>query len=92
MTDLQSGSVDAVTTDDAILRGYAEQFDGEFKVVGEPFTEEPYGVGLPKGDDALRDAVNDALEKGMDDGDWKKAFEYTLGSTDGVDMPTVDRY
>ncbi|WP_210605375.1 glutamate ABC transporter substrate-binding protein [Brevibacterium oceani] len=92
VTDLQSGSVDAVTTDDAILRGYAKQYDGEFKVVGKPFTEEPYGVGLPKGDDALRDAVNDALEEGMDDGDWKKAFEYTLGSTDGVDMPKVDRY
>ena len=47
---------------------------------------------MPKSDKALRDAVNDALEKGMDDGDWKKAFEYTLGSTDGVDMPKVDRY
>lgn len=92
VTDLQSQSVDAVTTDDAILRGYAKQYEGEFKVVGKPFTEEPYGVGLPKDDKALRDAVNDALEKGMDDGDWKKAFEYTLGSTDDVDMPKVDRY
>lgn len=92
VTDLQSGSVDAVTTDDAILRGYAQQYEGEFKVVGKPFTEEPYGVGLPKGDDAMRDAVNDALQKGMDDGDWKKAFEYTLGSADDVDMPKIDRY
>lgn len=92
VTDLQSGSVDAVTTDDAILRGYAKQYDGEFKVVGEPFTEEPYGVGLPKGDDAMRAAVNDALEEGMDNGDWKKAFEYTLGSADDVEMPEIDRY
>lgn len=92
VTDLQSGSVDAVTTDDAILRGYAKQYEGEFKVVGKPFTEEPYGVGLPKGDDAMRDAVNDALQKGMDDGDWKKAFEYTLGSADDVEMPEIDRY
>ena len=89
---LRNGAVDAVTTDDAILRGYAKQYEGEFKVVGKPFTEEPYGVGLPKDDKALRDAVNDALEKGMDDGDWKKAFEYTLGSTDDVEMPEVDRY
>ncbi|GAA1844119.1 glutamate ABC transporter substrate-binding protein [Brevibacterium marinum] len=92
VTDLQSGSADAVTTDDAILRGYAAQYEGEFKVVGEPFTEEPYGVGLPKGDEELREAVNDALEKGMDDGDWTQAFEYTLGSADDVDMPEVDRY
>ncbi|WP_309131798.1 glutamate ABC transporter substrate-binding protein [Brevibacterium sp.] len=92
VTDLQSGSVDAVTTDDAILRGYAAQFEGEFKVVGKPFTEEPYGVGLPKDDKALRDAVNDALQKGMDDGKWKEAFEYSLGSADGVKMPEIDRY
>ncbi|MBM6589870.1 MULTISPECIES: glutamate ABC transporter substrate-binding protein [Brevibacterium] len=92
VTDLQSGSVDAVTTDDAILRGYAKQYEGEFKVVGQPFTEEPYGVGLPKGDDAMREAVNDALQKGMDDGDWKKAFEYSLGSADDVEMPKIDRY
>ena len=92
VTDLQSGSVDAVTTDDAILRGYAKQYEGEFKVVGQPFTDEPYGVGLPKGDDAMRDAVNDALEEGMDSDDWKKAFEYTLGSADDVEVPEIDRY
>lgn len=92
VTDLQSGSVDAVTTDDAILRGYAAQYEGEFKVVGEPFTEEPYGVGLPKDDDALRDAVNDALEASMEDGTWTEAFEYTLGDSSGVEQPTVDRY
>lgn len=92
VTDLQSGAVDAVTTDDAILRGYAAQNEGELKVVGKPFSEEPYGIGLPKGDTALRNAVNDAVEKSMSDGDWKKGFEYTLGSSEGVKMPEVDRY
>lgn len=92
VTDLQSGAVDAVTTDDAILRGYAAQNEGELKVVGKPFSEEPYGIGLPKGDTALRNAVNDAVEKSMEDGDWKKGFEYTLGSSEGVQMPEVDRY
>ncbi|GAA2090434.1 MULTISPECIES: glutamate ABC transporter substrate-binding protein [Brevibacterium] len=89
---LQSGSVDAVTTDDAILRGYAAQYDGEFKVVGDPFSEEPYGIGLPKGDDALRTALNDAIENAEDNGDWTAAFEYTLGDASGVEMPEVDRY
>lgn len=92
VTDLQSGTVDAVTTDDAILRGYAAQYEGEFKVIGEPFTEEPYGVGLPKDDAALRDAVNDALETSMEDGTWTEAFEYTLGDSSGVEQPSVDRY
>ncbi|MGO1439858.1 MAG: glutamate ABC transporter substrate-binding protein [Brevibacterium yomogidense] len=92
VTDLQSGSVDAVTTDDAILRGYAAQYEGEFSVVGEPFTDEPYGVGLPQDDDALRDAVNDALEASMEDGTWTEAFEYTLGDSSDVEQPEVDRY
>ncbi|WP_211977660.1 glutamate ABC transporter substrate-binding protein [Brevibacterium sp. W7.2] len=92
VTDLQSGAVDAVTTDDAILRGYAAQNEGELKVVGKPFSEEPYGIGLPKDDTALRNAVNDAVQKSMDDGQWTEAFEYTLGSAEGVKMPEIDRY
>jgi glutamate transport system substrate-binding protein len=92
VTDLQSGSVDAVTTDDAILRGYAAQFEGEMKVIGDPFSEEPYGIGLPKDDQALRDAVNDALEASGENGSWKEAFEYTLGDSTEVEQPAVDRY
>lgn len=92
VTNLENGDVDAVTTDDAILRGYAAQSDGKFKVIGKPFTEEPYGIGIPKGDKALRDELNDDIEKAEKDGTWKKAFEATLGSTKGVDMPKVERY
>ena len=92
VTDLQSGSVDAVTTDDAILRGYAAQSPDELTVVGQPFSEENYGIGLPKDDDELRAAVNEAVESAVDNGDWKKAFEHTLGDSEGVKTPTVDRY
>ncbi len=89
---LSSGSVDAVTTDDAILRGYAAAQKDAFKVVGKPFSKEPYGIGMPKGDTALRKFVNDALKKREDSGDWKKAFEFTLGSADGVTPPAIDNY
>lgn len=92
MTDLQPGAVDAVTTDDAILRGYAAQTPEDLNVVGQPFSQDHYGVGLPKGDDDLRAAVNDAVEQAVDDGDWKKAFELTLGDSEGVKLPVVDRY
>jgi len=90
---LTSGSVDAVTTDDAILRGYAAQQPDVLKVVGAPFSEEPYGIGLAKGDTALRNALNDAIEAAVSDGDWKKAYDFTLGGS-GTDPepPTVDRY
>src|SRR5690606_39591153 len=48
---LINGDVDAVTTDQAILIGYAALYSGEIKVVGEPFTEERYGVGLPRSEE-----------------------------------------
>lgn len=92
---LTSGEVDAVTTDDAILKGYASKFKGQLKVVGKPFTEEKYGVGLNKDDKNLRDAINDAIKAHQDNGDWKKAYDATLGlsgSPAPTTLPTIDRY
>ncbi|GGU48811.1 ABC transporter substrate-binding protein [Streptomyces albospinus] len=78
---LLDGSVDAVTTDDAILKGYAAQRPEKLKVVGHPFTKEPYGVGLNKDDKALRDAITSALENHIKNGDYQKAYEGTLGKS-----------
>ncbi|GAA2341163.1 glutamate ABC transporter substrate-binding protein [Streptomyces cuspidosporus] len=78
---LLDGQVDAVTTDDAILKGYAAQRPSKLKVVGKPFTKEPYGIGMNKDDKALRDAITDALEKHIKNGDYKKAYEGTLGKS-----------
>lgn len=89
---LTGGQVDAVTTDDAILRGYAAQQPDQLRVVGEAFSEEPYGIGMPLGDTALRDFVNDTLEAAAEDGRWDEAFTYTLGDSEGVEPPAVDRY
>ncbi|MCA1783120.1 MAG: transporter substrate-binding domain-containing protein [Dermatophilaceae bacterium] len=78
---LLSGGIDAVTTDDTILAGFAaqEQYAGQLKLVGEPFTEEQYGVGLTKGDTELCEAVNDAITKMVEDGAWEQAVADTLG-------------
>ncbi|EIF00009.1 glutamate ABC transporter substrate-binding protein [Saccharomonospora glauca] len=93
VSELLNGQVDVVTTDDAILLGYAAQQPDELKVVGETFTEEPYGIGLPKEDDALRDKVNDILEEAMEDGTWQEIYDATLGkSGNKAEMPKVDRY
>ncbi|MBS3179490.1 MULTISPECIES: glutamate ABC transporter substrate-binding protein [unclassified Pseudoclavibacter] len=88
---LLNGQVDAVTTDEAILIGYAAQDPEQLKVVGEPFSEELYGIGLAKGDDALRDHFNTTLEEGGDV--WQSIFDYNLGSSGTtVSQPAVDRY
>jgi len=91
---LKNGAIDAVTTDEVILAGYAAQSPGTFKIVGKPFSEEKYGIGMKKGDSELRTKINDALEKMAKDGAWKAAFEKNLGKA-GIatpNPPAVDRY
>jgi glutamate transport system substrate-binding protein len=86
VTQLQNGSVDAVTTDGAILLGYAAQAPDELEVVGDAFSEERYGVGFKNGDDAMCQFVTETLQGAIDNGDWAKAFEATLGQS-GVETP-----
>jgi glutamate transport system substrate-binding protein len=78
---LAKGQIDAVTTDDVILAGYAAQpqYKGLLKVVGKGFTDERYGVGLKKGDSAQVAKVNDALKKYIADGTWKVVLDNTVG-------------
>jgi glutamate transport system substrate-binding protein len=78
---LANKGVDALTTDDTILAGFAAQpeYAGKFKVVGQPFSEEKYGIGLKKGDTALCEKVNAAITKMVSDGSWQKAIDANLG-------------
>jgi glutamate transport system substrate-binding protein len=78
---LNTGTIDAVTTDNVILAGFAAQpqYQGKLKVVGKPFSTERYGVGIAKGDTKLCDAINAALVKMVDDGSWQKALDATVG-------------
>ncbi len=89
--DLIDGKVDAVTTDQAILIGYAAQYPDDVKVTGGLFTEERYGVGLEKGDDALRAHINDLFTENPDI--WQAIFDKNLGSSGiEVEQPEVDAY
>ncbi len=91
---LKNGAIDAVTTDEVILAGYAAQSPGAFKIVGKPFSEERLGIGVKKDDGELRAKINDALEKMEKDGAWKAAFEKNLGPA-GItapEPPRIDRY
>jgi glutamate transport system substrate-binding protein len=77
-----------------ILAGYAAQTPGAFKIVGKPFSEERYGIGVKKGDSGLRTKINDALAKMESEGAWKAAFEKNLGPA-GIPTPAppaLDRY
>jgi glutamate transport system substrate-binding protein len=90
---LRSGQAVAVSTDNVILAGLVDQNPGEFKIVGDPFTEEPYGIGLAKGDDEFRDFINDVLEESYEDGTYEEAWNATAGTVlEFRDPPAVDRY
>ncbi|WP_040283248.1 glutamate ABC transporter substrate-binding protein [Tessaracoccus massiliensis] len=77
---LAGGRVDALTTDDTILAGYAaqEQWAGQFKVVGAPFSEELYGVGIPKDSDMCEE-VNEALTELYEEGTMDEIIEKNFG-------------
>ncbi|MGY5050983.1 glutamate ABC transporter substrate-binding protein [Streptomyces sp. 900105755] len=78
---LQSGAVDAVTTDDSILAGFAAQdkYKGQFKLAGLKLSNENYGIGVKKGDSTTLDKINKALEKMVSDGSWDKAVTKNFG-------------
>jgi len=84
---LTAGTVDAVTTDGAILLGYEAQDPEALQVVGPEFSEERYGIGYyPKDDAQMCQFLNDTIEQSYKDGYWKKAFQATLGAS-GAKMP-----
>ncbi|GAA0629027.1 glutamate ABC transporter substrate-binding protein [Streptomyces crystallinus] len=92
--NLLTFQVAAVTTDDTILSGYAAKVPDELKVVGKPFSKEPYGVGVPRSDNALRFALDDAIAAHEKNGDWQKAYDATLGLSGrkAAPAPPIDRY
>ncbi|OQQ18708.1 glutamate-binding protein [Streptomyces sp. M41(2017)] len=86
---LQSGAVDAVTTDDSILAGFAAQdkYKGEFKLAGLKLSNENYGIGIKKGDSALEKKINAALTKMVGDGAWDAAVKKNFGPAEYKNEP-----
>ncbi|MDQ0751709.1 glutamate transport system substrate-binding protein [Streptomyces africanus] len=85
---LQNKAIDALTTDDSILAGYAaqSQFKGKFKLGGFKMTNENYGIGVKKGSD-LKNKINKALEDMVADGSWQKAVDKNLGPANYKNEP-----
>ncbi|WP_033439882.1 glutamate ABC transporter substrate-binding protein [Saccharothrix sp. NRRL B-16314] len=75
---LQQGQVDAISTDDTILAGFAAQ-DPYTKIVGPKFTDEPYGMAIPKADEDFVRFVNALLERLRADGTWTRLHQRWLG-------------
>jgi glutamate transport system substrate-binding protein len=91
---LADGSAQGIISDEVLLAGLQQISGGKTRVLHADFSDDPYGIGVPKGDDALRAFLNDRLEVMERNGDWEKAFTKTLGQL-GLPVPSVpvvDRY
>jgi glutamate transport system substrate-binding protein len=84
---VQQGRVDAYVLDQGILISDAST-NKQVKVVGQPFTQEPYGIGLPKDEPDAKKFVNDFLQKIYADGSWAKLWKATIGTIVNGNPPT----
>ncbi|UBU15660.1 glutamate ABC transporter substrate-binding protein [Nonomuraea gerenzanensis] len=85
---LTGSNLDAVTTDDLILAGFAKQAGGNFKVLGQGFTDEKYGIGLKKGDTKTCEAVNKAVAALWSNGTMKTLLDKWFGGIQGLKVST----
>ncbi|MEC0276396.1 MULTISPECIES: transporter substrate-binding domain-containing protein [Peribacillus] len=71
---LKSGQGDALTTDDSILYGMADE-DPSYELVGGTFTEEPYGIAVKKGNSEFVEELNKALKSLKDSGKYDEIHD-----------------
>jgi glutamate transport system substrate-binding protein len=86
---LSGNNLDAVTTDDLLLAGFAAQGGGSFRILGDPFTDEKWGVGLKKGDVTTCEAVNAAIAKMYSDGTARQLLAKWFGKSTGLPLPAA---
>jgi ABC-type amino acid transport substrate-binding protein len=80
---MKDGRVDAVSTDDIILAGFAAS-DNTLKLVGGQFTQELYGVGIKKGKTDMAQFVSTLIGEMLADGRWEKLYNQYLGNVGGL--------
>ena len=70
LMEVDSGRADAAVIDEVFVRYYLQKENllDKYTVLEEGFDEEDYGVGGRKGDYALMEAINNALEEFKEDG------------------------
>lgn len=89
---LQQGQVEAMSTDDTILSGMVAQ-DPNVKMAGPRFTQEPYGIGIPKENEDMVRFVNGVLEQSVASGNWARSYDRWLGRTgEPRPQPPAPRY
>ena len=87
---LQMGRVAGWSTDSTILLGYAAKEPGKYELVGDFFSNEPYGIGLPEDDSKFRDAVNFAIQDIWKDGTYMEIYNKWYGPDTPYSFPMTE--
>jgi polar amino acid transport system substrate-binding protein len=87
---LQMGRVAGWSTDSTILLGYAAKEPGKYELVGDFFSNEPYGIGLPEDDSKFRDAVNFAIQDMWKDGTYMEIYNKWYGPDTPYSFPMTE--
>jgi len=88
---LQQGKVQGWATDSTILIGYAAKEPGKYELVGDFFSDEPYGIGLPENDSDWRDTVNFAIQDMWKDGTYMKIYNKWYGADTPYYFPMTEK-
>lgn len=88
---LKMGRVAGWSTDSTILLGYAAKEPGTYELVGDFFSDEPYGIGVPEDESGLRDAVNFALQDMWKDGAYMKIYNKWYGPDTPYYFPMTEK-
>lgn len=88
---LEQRKVDAVTSDAAILRGFARTSASpdKWRTGGRPFTTERWGVAMRREDTALCEDVHDALADMVETGEWQRSVRDNLGTRKQIGKRTT---
>jgi glutamate transport system substrate-binding protein len=91
---LKNGQADAVTTDNTILAGLRSLDPDSFELLNGTFSEEPYGIGVTKGQTDFVDFIDETLTEAADDGSYAKAWDQTAGTVLGEapELPNLESY
>jgi polar amino acid transport system substrate-binding protein len=88
---LQQGAVDAISTDDAILLGFAAQ-DPNVKIVGPGFSPQPYGMAVSNTHPDFVRFVNGVMAQMRSDGAWRRIYRALLGRSTSTTAPPTPVY
>jgi polar amino acid transport system substrate-binding protein len=68
LSDLKSGRIDAVVIDEIVISYYMTKEKEAFTVLNESLAPEEYGIGVKKGNEALLEKLQKALDELNEDG------------------------